>query len=61
MARITASALLLILFAEPALAQITFELPRECLERQVPDPRGCEILARVTRSVSGRSTSGPFE
>jgi hypothetical protein len=43
MARITASALLLILFAEPALAQITFELPRECLERQVPDPRGCEI------------------
>lgn len=43
MARITASALLLTLFAVPALAQNTFELPRECLERQVPDPSKCEI------------------
>ena len=43
MARITTSALLLTLFAWPALAQDSFELPRECLERHVPDPSKCVI------------------
>lgn len=33
----------LFLFSLPAPAQNTFELPRDCLERQVADPSRCVI------------------
>lgn len=41
--RMKIGVLLLSALAWPALAQNTFELPRECLERQVPDPSKCVI------------------